>query len=97
MTPDEPGAIKPGMGRGIEIRGVAQLLTVNEPPVNPACFSHDIIRIHPQRIVSWRIDPFNPDGEARDIPQGHLGVRKGQARPKVTSRERQRVPFGAVL
>ncbi|MDT7671538.1 MAG: pyridoxamine 5-phosphate oxidase family protein [Pseudonocardiales bacterium] len=67
MTPDEPGAIKPGMGRGVEIRGTAELTRVDEPPVAPQWFSNDIIRIHPTRILSWHIDPANPDGVARTI------------------------------
>ncbi|MEV6554619.1 PPOX class F420-dependent oxidoreductase [Nocardia sp. NPDC051756] len=67
MTPDEPGAVKPGWGRGVEVRGVVETLTVDVPPVAPEWFSHDIIRIHPRRIRSWHIDPANPDGGARNV------------------------------
>lgn len=67
MTPDGPDAVKPGMGRGVEVRGTAETLRVDEPPVNPEWFAHDIIRIHPRRVLSWHIDPANPDGESRDI------------------------------
>lgn len=67
MTPDGPDAVKPGMGRGVEIRGRAETLRVDVPPVNPAWFAHEIIRIHPRRILSWHIDPDNPDGESRDV------------------------------
>ena len=67
MTPDEPGAVKPGMGRGVEIRGEAETLTVDVPPVNPQWFSNEIIRIHPRRIHSWHIDPNRPDGESRTV------------------------------
>ncbi|WP_280443292.1 PPOX class F420-dependent oxidoreductase [Nocardia brasiliensis] len=67
MTPDEPGAVKPGWGRGIEIRGVVETLTVDVPPVAPDWFSNDIIRIHPRRIKSWHLDPANPDGESRNV------------------------------
>jgi len=67
MTPDEPGAIMPGMGRGVEIRGRAETLQVDVPPVNAEWFSHDIIRIHPNRVLSWHIDPEHPDGQSRDI------------------------------
>jgi pyridoxamine 5'-phosphate oxidase family protein len=67
MTPDAPGAIKPGMGRGVEVRGHAETLTVEKPPVNAEWFSHQIIRIHPERIISWHIDPDRPDGDARDV------------------------------
>ncbi|WP_031466196.1 PPOX class F420-dependent oxidoreductase [Sciscionella sediminilitoris] len=67
MTPDEPGAIKPGMGRGVEIRGTAETLWVEEPPVNPEWFEHEVIRIHPDRIISWHLDPQQPGGHSRDI------------------------------
>jgi pyridoxamine 5'-phosphate oxidase family protein len=67
MTPDEPGEVKPGWGRGVEIRGHAETLTVDDPPVNAAWFSKEIIRIHPRRVISWHIDPENPDGESRTI------------------------------
>lgn len=67
MTPDEPGEIKPGMGRGVEIRGRAELTRVEVPPVAPHWFSNDVIRIHPQRILSWHIDAANPDGYSRTV------------------------------
>ncbi|MFJ2738384.1 PPOX class F420-dependent oxidoreductase [Streptomyces sp. NPDC087440] len=57
MTPDdEPDAVAPGWGRGVEIRGRAELIVVDVPPVAPDFFSHDVIRIHPERIVSWHIE-----------------------------------------
>jgi pyridoxamine 5'-phosphate oxidase family protein len=57
MTPDEPGAVKPGWGRGIEIRGEAELLTDHAPPAYGAgWFSNEVIRIHPRRIRSWHLD-----------------------------------------
>jgi pyridoxamine 5'-phosphate oxidase family protein len=67
LTPNEPGAVKPGMGRGVEIRGHAQTLTVDDPPVNPTWFSKEILRIHPHRIISWHIDPASPDGQSRNV------------------------------
>ncbi|MFD9396205.1 PPOX class F420-dependent oxidoreductase [Streptomyces sp. NPDC060000] len=67
MTPDGPDAIKPGMGRGVEIRGRAETLTVDDPPGPPGMTSPDIIRIHPERIVSWHIDPAMPDGRSVDV------------------------------
>ena len=72
MTPDEPGAVKPGMGRGVEVRGRAEATTVEVPPVNARWFSNDIIRIHPVRVVSWHIDPERPDGEARSVGRTEL-------------------------
>lgn len=68
MTPDAPDAVRPGMGRGVEIRGRTELLEVEVPPVNPEWFSRTIIRVHPTRVLSWHLDPANPDGESRNIP-----------------------------
>ncbi|GAB0105800.1 PPOX class F420-dependent oxidoreductase [Nocardia sp. JMUB6875] len=67
MTPNEPGEVKPGWGRGVEIRGVAEIVTVEDIPVAPDWFSHEVIRIHPRRIHSWHIDPADPDGGARNV------------------------------
>ncbi|OXM74494.1 MULTISPECIES: PPOX class F420-dependent oxidoreductase [Amycolatopsis] len=58
MTPDEPGAIKPGWGRGIEIRGTAELITGIEPPAyGGPWFSNERIRIHPRVVHAWHVDP----------------------------------------
>ena len=67
MTPDEPGAVKPGWGRGIEIRGDAELLTDHAPPAYGAgWFSNEVIRIHPRRIRSWHLD-LEQDQYNRDV------------------------------
>lgn len=66
LTPDEPGRIKPGMGRGVEIRGVAETTRATTSPVDPS-WPADVIRIHPTRILSWHIDPETPDGYSRDV------------------------------
>ncbi|GAA1707859.1 PPOX class F420-dependent oxidoreductase [Fodinicola feengrottensis] len=60
MTPDEPGALAPGWGRGVEIRGEAELLTDADPPLAPDFFSREVIRVHPRRVISWQIDPEVP-------------------------------------
>ncbi|HJQ46052.1 MAG TPA: PPOX class F420-dependent oxidoreductase [Amycolatopsis sp.] len=57
MTPDEPGEVRPGWGRGIEIRGHAELLTDHDPPYGGSWFSREVIRIHPRRVNSWHLDP----------------------------------------
>ncbi|MFI6865764.1 PPOX class F420-dependent oxidoreductase [Nocardia sp. NPDC050406] len=67
MTPDDPNEVKPGWGRGIEIRGTAEILDVEDIPVAPEWFSHTIIRIHPRRIHSWHLDRADPDGGSRDV------------------------------
>ncbi|MFJ9614188.1 PPOX class F420-dependent oxidoreductase [Streptomyces noursei] len=51
---DDP--IAGGWGRGVEIRGRAEVLTVDVPPVAPEHFSNDIIRIHPQRVIAWNLE-----------------------------------------
>ena len=60
MTPDEPDAIAPGWGRGVEIRGEAEVLMDEDPPLTPGFFSREVIRIHPRRVISWHIDPDGP-------------------------------------
>lgn len=69
MTPDDPGAVKPGMGRGVEVRGWVELTEVDVPPVAPQWFGHEVMRLHPTRVLSWHIDPSNPDGESRTITE----------------------------
>lgn len=46
-------------GRGIEIRGRAEIVTL-DPPLN-AAFSNETLRIHPHRIIAWNIDKFEPE------------------------------------
>ncbi|WP_405015039.1 PPOX class F420-dependent oxidoreductase [Kitasatospora sp. NBC_01539] len=62
---DDPDAVAPGWGRGVEIRGHVELLTVEVPPVAPGFFSHEIIRVHPDRIISWNL--AEKGSTARDI------------------------------
>lgn len=50
-------------GRGIEIRGRAEIVTLDAPLI-PA-FDHETLRIHPHRIIAWNIDPFDPAASAR--------------------------------
>ncbi|MBF6329222.1 PPOX class F420-dependent oxidoreductase [Nocardia transvalensis] len=67
MTPDDPGEVKPGWGRGVEVRGIAEVVTVDVPPVAPEWFVKEVIRIRPRRVRSWHIDPADPDGGIRDV------------------------------
>ncbi len=68
LTPDRPGEVKPGMGRGVEVRGQAEALTVEDPPsgYSPKA-GPEIIRIYPERINSWHIDHNDPDGRTRNV------------------------------
>jgi pyridoxamine 5'-phosphate oxidase family protein len=64
MTPaEDPHAVKPGWGRGVEIRGRAELVR-GRMHIGGDFFSDDLIRIHPHRIISWHIDPNSPDQSA---------------------------------
>ncbi|MFG2532976.1 PPOX class F420-dependent oxidoreductase [Streptomyces sp. NPDC048516] len=60
---DDP--VAGGWGRGIEIRGRAEVLTVDVPPVAPDYFSKDIIRVHPRRVITWNLEERGT--AARDI------------------------------
>lgn len=51
--------------RGIEIRGVAEQLVLPEPP--SAYAGRETIRIRPTRIISWGIEPGNPEMRGRTI------------------------------
>jgi pyridoxamine 5'-phosphate oxidase family protein len=45
-------------GRGIELRGRAEIVTHDPPPT--AAFSRELIRVHPRRIIAWNIGEFGP-------------------------------------
>ncbi|MFD0688532.1 PPOX class F420-dependent oxidoreductase [Actinomadura fibrosa] len=67
MTPeDEPGALRPGWGRGVEVRGRAELAK-GRMDVGEGFFSDDLIRIRPVRVISWHIDPEHPEQRARTV------------------------------
>nr|WP_223241938.1 PPOX class F420-dependent oxidoreductase [Streptomyces sp. CBMA123] len=55
MAPDDD-PVASGWGRGIEIRGRAEVLAVDVPPVAPDRFSKDIVRVHPRRIITWNLE-----------------------------------------
>ncbi|MCP2338136.1 PPOX class F420-dependent oxidoreductase [Actinomadura rupiterrae] len=68
MTPpDAPDAVRPGWGRGVEIRGRVEFVK-GRMHIGEGFFSDDLIRIHPARIISWHIDPANPEGSSRSVP-----------------------------
>jgi pyridoxamine 5'-phosphate oxidase family protein len=55
LVVDDIASLKPWRVRGIEIRGHAEALT--DQPRTSNYFSPELIRIHPERIISWGIDP----------------------------------------
>jgi pyridoxamine 5'-phosphate oxidase family protein len=62
---DDIASITPWRVRGIEIRGHAEALADQPPPVKEA--SNEIIRIHPQRIITWGIDPAAGGMQKRNV------------------------------
>lgn len=58
-TPDDEPNFRAGVGRGVEVRGRAETLTDQDPPAlaTPGLFSRELIRIHPEHVISWHIDP----------------------------------------
>jgi pyridoxamine 5'-phosphate oxidase family protein len=61
-VPEQAGPFRAGVGRGIEVRGRAEALTGVEPPaLGGDLFSHEVVRIHPEQVVSWHIDPARAD------------------------------------
>ncbi|MEV0060206.1 PPOX class F420-dependent oxidoreductase [Nocardia sp. NPDC050718] len=61
---DQQVSLEPYVIRGIEVRGHAETLADEEPP-----FPHQervILRIHPERIISWGIDGDSFDFTSRD-------------------------------
>ena len=55
------GPFRPGVGRGLELRGRAEALRGVQPPdFGAGLFSDEVIRIHPEQCVSWHVDPARP-------------------------------------
>ncbi|GAA2600830.1 PPOX class F420-dependent oxidoreductase [Streptomyces tubercidicus] len=66
MAPaDDP--VAPGWGRGVEIRGRAELLTLDAPPMAPDFFSNDVLRVHPCRVIAWHLEADDGRSQSRDV------------------------------
>lgn len=50
-------------GRGVEVRGEAEIVTLDPPLI--AAFSNETLRIRPHRIVAWNIGEFGPASPGR--------------------------------
>jgi pyridoxamine 5'-phosphate oxidase family protein len=71
-VPDGTGPFRPGVGRGLELRGRAEALHGVQPPdFGATLFSDEVIRIHPEQCVSWHIDPARP---SLRVLSGHEAV-----------------------
>ncbi|MCP3799446.1 PPOX class F420-dependent oxidoreductase [Allokutzneria sp. A3M-2-11 16] len=55
LVVDDVASFKPWKVRGIEIRGRAEALSDQEN--TPAGMSAELIRVHPEKIISWGVDP----------------------------------------
>jgi pyridoxamine 5'-phosphate oxidase family protein len=52
------------LGRGVEIRGRAEIVVADHPLMDG--FSNEILCIHPRRVIAWNLD--GPGSHARDVP-----------------------------
>lgn len=60
-VPEGPGPFRPGVGRGVEVRGRAEALHGVRPPAFGAGhFTDEVIRLQPDWVLSWHIDPDRP-------------------------------------
>ena len=78
VVDDSVGTGAEGM-RFLEVRGEAERVTSAEP-AGPGLSPH-LIRIHPQRVVSWNIDPQRPGMQATDVPADAGPAAAEAARP----------------
>ena len=58
-------AVGPGgqTGRGLEVRGWAEVLRLDRPLRDG--FGMDAVRVHPRRVIAWNLD--GPGRNARDV------------------------------
>lgn len=63
---DDLASVNPWTARGIEIRGRAEAVATGGTALGPG-FDPEMIRIKPQRIVSWGIEARNAPIKARSV------------------------------
>lgn len=61
-TAPEPNPIGQA-GRGIELRGTAEIVTLDTPLV-PG-FSHEALRIRAHRVIAWNLEPWTDEDVTR--------------------------------
>jgi pyridoxamine 5'-phosphate oxidase family protein len=66
---DDIASYDPWRAHGIEIRGHAEAVT-GEPAGGERYFSPEVIRIHPERIFTWGVDPESSGMQRRDVTEG---------------------------
>jgi pyridoxamine 5'-phosphate oxidase family protein len=62
---DDIVSMRPWRVRGIEIRGRAETLTGQRPPY--PYYSHEVIRVRPERVISWGVESDGDERTARDV------------------------------
>jgi pyridoxamine 5'-phosphate oxidase family protein len=75
LVVDDLASVDPWQVRGVEVRGRAEALTGQKPPVPQ--MSGEVIRIHPRRVISWNVDPANPAMQGRDVADADAGAGRG--------------------
>jgi pyridoxamine 5'-phosphate oxidase family protein len=65
-TPEESLGPHGQLGRGLEVRGLAEMLVIEQPLMEG--FSNELLRIHPRRVIAWNLD--GPGMHARDVARG---------------------------
>jgi pyridoxamine 5'-phosphate oxidase family protein len=72
LVVDDVVSVDPWVVRGVEIRGTAEAIEDEDPPMPP--MSRQVIRITPRRVISWGIDKGHPGRSARDVPATTTGT-----------------------
>jgi pyridoxamine 5'-phosphate oxidase family protein len=67
---DDIVSTSPWQVRFLEIRGHAEAVGNPDPPGR---FAGPLIRIHPRRIISWGVDPDQPEFSKRTVRQASDG------------------------
>lgn len=60
-VPEDPGPFRPGVGRGVELRGRAEALRgVSPPAFGAGHFTDEVVRFYPDWVLSWHVDADRP-------------------------------------
>lgn len=65
---DDIASRDPWIVRGVEVRGRGEALRDQGPPTPYG--GREVIRIHPERIISWGLDPGRPGMTSRSVGPG---------------------------
>jgi pyridoxamine 5'-phosphate oxidase family protein len=62
---DDIASVNPWVVRCLEVRGVAEALTEQDPP--NSYMSHEVIRVHPRRVISWGLGADGQQSSRRSV------------------------------